>query len=1024
MSLPEEYEGLEEALNIVAEVISTTTRIPGSGNLVILFIKKLFKLSPKYKLKVVLNRKNAKALGIPENKFSFVFEQTRDVLASIDSVDYNPAVFRKEIFTKNHYYPSRIRTELVNNLYLDADTDILKAVQFVLAAYLYHWTKEPDFPLDNLRKLHSIELGVKKSEKDINRIKGKIDSLDNRLNELNDASNANNNEGTIIRLEEKTEALEIRVNELIDESKEKENENEKAIAGIAKATENIDARLKSVEDKIKAPIPVELTIIPKSINTLIGRDSVVQDIKTEIDTNHVLCIKADGGLGKTAIAKNLINSIRNDIVKGGCKYKYVAWLISSGDLKEDLLQIKIPDYATDNSEDKYKQICRFLQSNPTFLVIDNLDELPTPDEINILNTISGKSTILITSRARIDCFSSFELPPLDRGAAVALFYNHFCDNPSIVDINHNKIQMEITTGQIEKVYRIVDATNKNSLLIELIARLAHADEWSVSKLWRMVSSGIFGFEFETEVQTDHSGKYPKSNLSINEQVRRLYSMLYLTDKRIEIMSFISLFPAEHDIFSDVFRWAGFYRQGATDMMYLVDRGWIIREDNYFSIHTIVRDSIILQNKKSGNGVSILNYKELIKQLSKIDSYIHPTMEYTLKQKLSFVPITVGKLLSEIPTFNTTIGTFLLSLADFYKEQGNYSDALKYFKLGLKIYKRKLGIFHPSTAEIYSSIGDLFKDLGEYDEALNFSFNALLIRKVFRGKDHPRTAESYNSLGSIYHLKGNFRISEYCFMRALDIDLLYGRDNPDVATDLNNLAGLYRDQGKTDQALKCLNRTLEIDEKTYGKNHPLIATTYLNLGILWQDKGMFDDALEYYTMALEIKEKTLGKNHPDTVKTYCHIADLYRKQRKFEEARELFNSALKIQETQPAKNYHDIAETYNYLGHLYYDSGKLPASLVHYNIALKIIMDSQGETNPYAATTHQNIALTYKSLGKYDQSIEHYKMAAIIFDKVLGIHIDTARAYERLAALQLETGDNEEAKKNKVKAEKIRKKLGG
>lgn len=559
MALPHEYEGFEDALNIVAEIVSTSTGFPGTGSAAIWGIKEVLKDFPiqTHTLKNVLSKKNVKDLGIPDDKYDFVFEQTQDALSSIDFVNYNPEVFKKDVFTKNSYSPTRIGTILVENLHIDEDSDLLKAVRFVIAVYLLHWTEEPDFPLEMKRELDMLKSDLEK---------------------------------------------------------------------IKTTSESLIKRVKDLEDANKVSIPVELTDIPKSIATLIGRKSIIQDITAKLETNHVLCLTADGGLGKTAIAKKIINNIRIDIENNNCKYKHVAWLTSSGDLKKDLSNIIIPNFASDGKESKYKKACRFLKTYPTFLVIDNMDEIPSHDEINILNTISGKSTILITSRAAIDSFPSYTLQPLEREAAVVLFYSHYFHNSTITDISHEKINEEIATGRIEEVYKIVDATGGNALIIELIAKTAHADILSITELWEKVSSGIFGFETKTEIQTDHAGKYPESKLSIDEQMSRLYSMLKLTDKQKEIMSFISLFPAEHDIFSDVFKWAGFFDQGANDMMHLVDRGWIIQEDNYYSIHTIVRDSINLQNKKTGTSISILDYDELIKKLSNIESYIPRTMD--------------------------------------------------------------------------------------------------------------------------------------------------------------------------------------------------------------------------------------------------------------------------------------------------------------------------------------------------------------------------------------------------------------
>ena len=978
MALPKQYEGLEDALNVAAEIISECTGIPGTGSVAIGAIKELLGHAPIYTLKNVLNKKSAKTLNIPDDMYAFIFEQTHDILGSINSVDYNLKAFQEEIFIKNCFDPKKIGAELVKGLHINEkeESEVTKAVRFVLAVYLLHWTEEPDFSLETRQKLQQVESTVEE-------IDAKVKTFDNNFDE---------------KFDEKIESLD-------------------------KKYDNHEDRISKLENSTVS-IPAELTMIPKPITNLIGRDSVIQEVTSKLETNHVLSITADGGLGKTAIAKMIINNIRNDIAKDDCKYKYVAWLTSSGNLKKDLSNIIIPNFASDGNETRYKKVCRFLKTYPTFLVIDNMDELPSPDEINILNTISGKSTILITSRAKIDVFPSYKLQPLDRDDAVVLFYNHYFHNPTITKITHDKIQEEKNTGRIEDTRKIVDATGGNALIIELIAKTAHADILSVTELWEKVRSGIFGFESKTEVQTDHSGKYPKSKLSIDEQMRRLYSMLKLSDKQKEIMSFISLFPAEHDIFSDVFKWAGFFDQGANDMMYLVDRGWIILEDNFYSIHTIVRDSINLQNKKSGYSVSILNYKNLIKNLSDVKKYIPKTAEYNLARKLSFVPQTVGKLLCEIFPYSMTMGEFFNNLAWLYDNQGNYNEAMKFYNIALEIKEKILSKDHASTAATYNNIAGVYRAQGNYDEALKFYNMALKIFEKTLGKNHPDTATTYNSIAAVYRAQSNYNEALKFYNMAMDIrEKLFGKDHSDTATTYNDIAGVYSDQGNYDKALKFYNMALRISEEILGKNHPSTATIYNNIASIYKARGNYDDAMKFYNMALEIRELILGKGHPETAETYNNMAGVYGDQGNYDKALKFYNMSLEISEKIFGKDHPDTATTYNNIAAVYYDQGNCEDALKFYNMALKIFKKTFGIGHPFTATVYNNIADIYHAQGKYEEALKCYMIALETFEKILGVHPNTALVHENLAVLYHDMGDQEESQKHADMAKEIRKKLG-
>ena len=963
MALPEKHENLEVGLNIAAEIVSTCTGIPVLGTVTNAVIKKLLEefSSPTLKLKDVLNKKTGKSLGIPDSKFDSVFEQTRIALKSINSENYNSSIFRKDVFTNNCFNPVTIADEIILSLELGENekSDVLKAVRFVLAVYLLRWKDEPEFSLETRQQVQSLTITTNNLRKEIEILK----------------KNQSN----------------------------KKNQKEK------------------LERTDTEPIPAELTIIPKAITSLIGREQAINDIKSRLGTERILCINAEGGLGKTAIAKCIINNVRNSIGKRRYKYKFVAWLTSSGNLKEDLSQIVISNTKTLDQEAKFRKACRFLQTNPTFLVVDNMDELPTPDEINILNTIAGKTTILITTRAITDGLPSYKLPPLDRDTAVALFYNQFFRNHDITNITHEELYEELATGQIEEVYKIVDASGRNTLIIELLAKTACAEDWKVSELWERFSLGIFGFESKTEVQTDHSGKYHEFKLSIDEQMLRLYAMLNLSDIQKEIMSFISLFPAEHDIFSEVFKWAGFLDHDANAMKDLVNSGWIIHEDNYYSVHTIVRDSINLQNKKRGYVISLVKYEGLIKKLSDIDYYIPRTTDYNLAQKLSFVPQTVGKILSENATSNTTIATFFINLADLYDNQGNYDEAIKFNKLGLKIYKKKPGIIHPATAATYNSLANIYKNKGDCKKALKFYKIALLIRKITLGKYDPATAATYNNIASIYQNQGKYVKAAIYFNKAFNSDeMLFCKNDSDTATTYNNLAISYHKQGELDKALTFYKMALDIDEKTLGREHPDTATTYHNLACLYKDKGDYVEALKYFNWALEIREKKQGKNHPDIAKTYNSLADFYQVQKDFDKALKYYNMALEIQEKKPGGGDLDTAKTYNNFGGLFHEYGYYDEALKYYNMALEITEKTLGRNSTYTAISYSNIALLLKDLGYYDDALDFYYIALEIYLKVLGIHQKTAIAYDKLADLHLKIGNYDESRRCKAWADKIRK----
>ena len=123
--------------------------------------------------------------------------------------------------------------------------------------------------------------------------------------------------------------------------------------------------------------------------------------------------------------------------------------------------------------------------------------------------------------------------------------------------------------------KIVEMSCWNSLFIELIANMARADHWELESLANKLENDVFGQDSRFSIKTVHSKSHHTKG-SMLQQIGKLYEMSGLTDRQREIVEFISVFPAEHSIFFDVFRWAGFEDDGEDNLGILEDRGWIER----------------------------------------------------------------------------------------------------------------------------------------------------------------------------------------------------------------------------------------------------------------------------------------------------------------------------------------------------------------------------------------------------------------------------------------------------------------
>lgn len=633
------------------------------------------------------------------------------------------------------------------------------------------------------------------------------------------------------------------------------------------------------------PITLSSTI-PPAIE-LIGRNEAIQAIRDLLKQQNIVSIHADGGVGKTAVAVKIANEVKDEMITGKSPYQHIAWITSTGNLKHDLIGLNISSIVNAQSEDeKYQAVYLFLQATPSFLVIDNMDEPPTDDEADILNTIAWKTRILITSRAVIPYVENYDLKELNQESALILFYSHYQKRKNI------SIQQIKGRKDYPFAREIVEAAVDNALFVELIGKAACVEHLQLDTLWRKLKTDVFGQDFLHAIHTNHAKSHHRYKDTLLTQIQKLYEMSNLSEKQKEIMYFIALFPAEHSIFFDVFKWAGFEDDKEDHLGALQDRGWIDRDDEGYLIHTMVQRSLKLQSGKVRFGEE--RYENLIVELADTKQYIPKGTIYTKVRERIIVPETVCGLLADNGSEKENTATLFNNLAGVQYAQGNYEKALEYNEKALQIMEKVLGLDHPYTATAYNNTAEGYYAQGEYEKAFEYYEKALAIREKVQGPEHPDTATTYNNTAGLYYVQGKYEKALEYFKKALAIrEKVLGPDHLSTATSYNNIALVYSDQGEYEKAFEYYEKAIAIKEKTLGLDHPETATTYNNMGSMYHNQGKYEKALKYYEKALVIREKVLGPEHPDTVIMYNNIAGVYYAQEKYEKALEYYEKAVEI-----------------------------------------------------------------------------------------------------------------------------------
>lgn len=504
------------------------------------------------------------------------------------------------------------------------------------------------------------------------------------------------------------------------------------------------------ESTWKKAIPKCLTLVllRKPETGLIGRDEIVDQACTLLESRDcIVLLNGLGGIGKTAVMKEVCDRIFTD----GRTDTYVAWITCGESLRDDLLILRDPlgvpaDLGRDDAADA---VIRKLQGldGTLYLFLDNMRQKLGNEEMGILNALREHVRVMITSRSAMEGIPSIPLEALEKEPSVDVFYAYYKkdDNWRFVD----------------DVWAVIhsDSVRCHTLLIELLAKAAQRTYGTIGDFReKLEEKGFFDIGGSRKFNT---GRF--DNLTIEESVIKLYDITDLSAEQQRIMRLFSIFSPEKVIYGAVEEWAELDVNEVDD---LVERGWLVRTEDGLVIHQIIRDSMVRQMKRQGEGLRIEDYGNLLNRVADTDSYIPWDLEYTkVRERLTLAEDTARYLETRIKGIQDepgedkdilTDGALLFNnIATVYRAQGDYGSAQEYYGKAITVSERVLGPGHPLTATMYNNMGVVYFAQGDYGSAQEYYWKALSIREQTIGPGHPDTIETYISMSLVYHDQGDY-----------------------------------------------------------------------------------------------------------------------------------------------------------------------------------------------------------------------------------------------------------------------------
>lgn len=667
-----------------------------------------------------------------------------------------------------------------------------------------------------------------------------------------------------------------------------------------KQREYLGHRIRMREEVTDNKYPIYLTETPPSVaEHYIDRPLLEQKIKENILANIHCLVTGIGGIGKTETVKKTLHGIQDrECSESGIRF--LMWVtFSNNDLKESILDA-LPEYRIlEDKDTAWNECWRGLQQyrDKLLIIIDNIEEGASDPELNRLESYPCR--IVATSRKEsIDSMESIPVNVLPQKDCIRLFNMYYKGEQ-----NH---------FAVSEVLRLIDY---HTIMIDLLAKTANMEEWSVAELLRKLID--HGFHLSGEAVASNHEKLKDENKLI-QQLKILFSLTSYENTFKSMLEQVSVIPAIPFHYQDISRWTSIEKK--SDLEKMVRTGWL-QSDHQFKTTYIMHSVIASAIRAQFEDTLYSDCHDIIRALT--NEMYYKADEHG-SEKAWIIPFSWA--VSDVmqgQLCNEEDAAFLTNLANIYDDIGNYEAAKEFYQRAHKIHL-DLDLSPEDISDDYYMLAQVYLSLDQLETARELGEKCLELRREIDKQNSRELLTVYGLLGPIYHRIGDVDKAEEYFNKGQEII----NSNPEsdritVLTLTGDQASFYRDRGYADdypKAEQLYKTCISICSEVYPENHPETAEIIENYSVLKQKEGAYEEALNLALKAQTIKKAILPQDHPDIIESYINI------------------------------------------GYVYYLLDQYDSSLCAYKQAEEILIRCKEENTARMAALYNNKALTVKALG--------------------------------------------------------------
>ena len=590
---------------------------------------------------------------------------------------------------------------------------------------------------------------------------------------------------------------------------------------------------------------------PPAPNVCFGRDQLVEEIVGFAERLTSVALIGVGGIGKTYIARNVLN---NDRIKQrfGDDRRFIRCDKFPASLTHFLRRLSEVIGAGIKNPEDLTPLRPSLSSREMIIVLDNAESILDPrvadaQEIyEAVEELSNFSNISLCITSRISTIppgcKSIEVPTLSMEPARDTFY-HICEH----------------FERSESVDDILERLAFHPLSIALLATVALHSKWSIDRVkteWEERRTGV--------LETEHNRSLAATiELSLTSPMFRELG----PDAR-GLLGVVAFFPQGID--ENNFEWLF---PTISNRATIFDKFCILslthRSNGFITMLAPLRDYLSPKNLTSSSLLCVAGESYFARLSVEVDPD-KPGFEDT--RWITSEDVNVEQLLDVSMSANASSESVCNACANFMQHIFWHKKRLVVF--GPKV--EALPDDHPSKPRCLSELSQLFRSVGDHTGNKR-TLNVAL--RLWR-----RLGDGYRVVQSLMFLAYTNRVlsfHEEALSQAKEASEICERLNITSmqAHSLRCLAWMLRDDNQLDAAGEAASRAIDRfkeNEDRYGA-----CLTYRVLGTIYHRKGKIDEAISQFKTALEIASTC---NFPRELfwNYYC-LAEVFFDEERFDEA---------------------------------------------------------------------------------------------------------------------------------------------